>query len=289
MKTLPTLLLLLASSALAEESPTVESSAQSTAASGATEPPVIAEPPDWDRLDQRISERFVSHEPIYFLYGSAAQEVKFQISFKYRLAGKAGESTYSKSAAQGLYLGYTQRSLWDVSAESSPFYDTSYIPELFYEWRAAEQRTTARVHWLGVRTGVLHESNGKADAQAHSLNTFNVRSGIVFGSAQRWHLQVVPRIYSYTNTDSDLVRYRGHGDLTLQLSKNNSTQVGVMVRAAKLQGRGSVEVNVTQPVRWRAIDLRGYVQLQYFHGYGESLRDYDRKSSAWRAGIAFVR
>ncbi|HEX9785139.1 MAG TPA: phospholipase A [Opitutaceae bacterium] len=53
--------------------------------------------------------------------------------------------------------------------------------------------------------------------------------------------------------------------------------------------KGSIQMDLTQPVHIGSGDFETYRQLQYFSGYGESLRSYNRKSTAWRAGIAFVR
>lgn len=38
-----------------------------------------------------------------------------------------------------------------------------------------------------------------------------------------------------------------------------------------------------------ALDLVAILMVQYFHGYGESLLAYERKSSTLRIGLAFVR
>ncbi|MGC3980931.1 MAG: phospholipase A [Steroidobacteraceae bacterium] len=251
---------------------------------------VVEQPPTLSLIERTFANHFAFHEPIYFIYGTKAPAAKFQFSFKYRLAGADGNFGEAIPPLRGFYFAYTQRSLWDLDAKSSPFYDTSYMPELFYEWLApGERRASGGFHWLGIQTGVQHESNGKDDDDSRSLNIINARGGMVFGSLNGWHAIVAPRAYYYINATDELRRYRGYGDLMLAISKNNSTQVSMTMRSAKLRGKGSTQVDVTQPVNIPWIDLRVYLQLQYFNGYGESLRNYNQKMSIWRVGLGFVR
>ena len=46
---------------------------------------------------------------------------------------------------------------------------------------------------------------------------------------------------------------------------------------------------MTYPVKIPAVNFDTFLHVQYWDGYGESLRDYNRKSSTWRAGISLVR
>jgi outer membrane phospholipase A len=60
----------------------------------------------------------------------------------------------------GFNLGYTQKSLWDLKSDSSPFEDTSYMPEFFY----LQDKIDLGVPWIsafGFQTGYQHESNGR--------------------------------------------------------------------------------------------------------------------------------
>ena len=62
---------------------------------------------------------------------------------------------------RGLYVGFTQRSLWDIDADSSPFFDTSYMPELMYESQSyLDLGKTGGFQFLGFQAGLRHESNG---------------------------------------------------------------------------------------------------------------------------------
>lgn len=250
-------------------------------------------PPVMSRIERTFANRFAFHEPIYFIYGPEAPAAKFQFSFKYRLIGENSKFGDLVPPFRGLYFAYTQRSLWDLDADSSPFYDTSYMPELFFEWLGPDDKNThGWFHWLGLQTGMRHESNGKDATESRSLNIAYLRSGIVLGALNGWHVIVAPRGFVYMGTaeeNTDIKRYRGYGELQLSLAKNDSFQLSVATRIGSAGNKGSVQVDLTQPVRIPLINLETYLQLQYFDGYGESLRTFSQKSSAWRIGLGFVR
>lgn len=250
-------------------------------------------PPALSGMERAFVNRFAFHEPIYFLYGPEAPAAKFQFSFKYRLIGEKSKFGDLIPPFRGFYFAYTQRSLWDLQADSSPFYDTSYMPELFFEWLAPKDNNTEGwFHWLGMQTGVRHESNGQAGDESRSLNNAYLRSGMVLGSFTGWRVIVAPRVFSYLGTsqeNADIKRYRGYGELQLSLAKNDTFQLSVVSRLGSAGNKGSIQVDLTQPIRIPLINLETYLQLQYFDGYGESLRTYSQKSSVWRVGLGFVR
>jgi outer membrane phospholipase A len=249
-----------------------------------------AEPPNVSRIDRAFSGHFAIHEPIYFIYGPKAPAAKFQFSFKYRLTGEANQSSLLVPAIRGLYFAYSQRSLWDLDAKSSPFYDTSYMPELFYEWLAPGKRgPDGGFHWLGLQTGYQHESNGKDADSSRSLNTIYARLGFVIGPLSGWHAIISPKAYYYLDVSDQIAKYRGYGDLTVSVARNDSTQLSITARAAQAKGKGSTQVDLTQPVNIPWVNLNVYLHFQYFRGYGESLLSYDQRSSIWRAGFAFAR
>jgi outer membrane phospholipase A len=115
---------------------------------------------------------------------------------------------------------------------------------------------------------------------------------MVLGSLTGWRVIVAPRVFSYLGTseeNADIKRYRGYGELQLSLARNDNFQLSVATRLGSAGNKGSVQVDLTQPVRIPLINLETYLQLQYFDGYGESLRTYSQKSSTWRVGLGFVR
>src|SRR3546814_12171393 len=63
-----------------------------------------------------------------------------QISFKYQLFGNPGAVGGDNPLINGIHFAYTQRMFWDLGAESSPFRNIDYMPEVFYLLPAAPVR-----------------------------------------------------------------------------------------------------------------------------------------------------
>jgi outer membrane phospholipase A len=245
------------------------------------------------RLHRTVLENFSFHEPIYFIYGPDEPVAKFQISFRYRLAGSRESAVASDPAAKGLYLAYTQRSLWNIKEPSSPFYDSSYMPELFFESLAPDRPERQRlVNFLGYQTGYRHESNGKDGLDSRSLDIVYLRSGVLIGRRNGWRAVIVPRLFAYVGKSADnddIEDYRGFGELLLSIGREDGIQVNVTGMAGRDWNKGSMQVDATYPIKIPAVHFDTFLHVQYFDGYGESLRDYNRKSSTWRAGISLVR
>ena len=244
----------------------------------------------------QVQRSFIGHftplDPVYFVYGPKAPGAKFQFSFKYRLLDFQGDA--GSTAQRTLQFGYTQRSLWDIAGDSSPFYDTSYMPSLFYESLAStvEGNRYGPFQWVGWQAGYQHESNGQGVAGSRSLNTLYVRPAIIIGAPDDWHLILVPKIWAYVgdlSNNRNVKDYRGYGELLAVLGRDGGTALAYTGRAGKDFNHFSTQLDLTVPVRIKLLDFASYFLVQYFTCYGESLRDYDKKSSALRAGISLVR
>lgn len=242
-------------------------------------------------LRRTFVDRLDTHEPIYFIYGPDDPAAKFQISFKYKLL-EFGESA-PQSMMRTLQFGFTQRSLWDIDADSSPFYDTSYMPEIIYQALAPEpERNDGWFTWLGWQAAYKHESNGRDGPISRSLNFVYARTGFVLGRLDDWHLIVVPELLAYVGSlgnNPDLDDYRGYGRLQLVLGRTDGLSLAATTWAGKDFNHASVQLDLTLPVRTRLLDFEAYLMVQYFNGYGESLLSYRDKSETVRAGISFVR
>lgn len=103
---------------------------------------------------------FISGIPVNGPVSKESADVKFQYSIKLNL--------FRNIAASGvdLFFGYTQTSVWNFYAHSSPFYDSTYNPGFY------AQKTWYRdgnpVHTL--LGGLEHRSNGRSDAYSRSTN-----------------------------------------------------------------------------------------------------------------------
>lgn len=236
-----------------------------------------------------LGSRLAVHDPIYFIAGLDAPEAKFQLSFKYRLATFQGEPQDGPSHT--LQFAYSQRSLWNIGSESSPFYDTSYMPELMYQLAAAPEGTSG-LSWLGLQTGFAHESNGRAEPTSRSMNKYFIRSAFSIGPPDGWYAVVTPTVYTYIgdlDDNPDLERYRDFFDLRVVLARADKESLMFTWVPGRGLSRGSRQLDLSVPLRISAINFATFVQLQYFDGYGESLLSYDERTSALRLGIALVR
>jgi len=239
-------------------------------------------------IERSFAGRLSAHERIYFIYGAEDPGAKFQFSFKYRILnfGKAG-------VPQSLQFAYTQRSLWDIEGTSSPFFDTSYMPELFFESLAPMPETSsAWFTWLGYQAGYKHESNGRDGSLSRSLNTLNLRGAFSLGPLDRWHLLVIPEAFTFVGdleNNPDLKDYRGYGQLRIVFGKNDGPALMFTGTAGKDFDHPSYQYDLTVPFRTRFLEFEAYVLVQYFTGYGESLRAYREKSEAARIGFSLVR
>jgi outer membrane phospholipase A len=228
------------------------------------------------------------YDPMYFVLGARdGYTARFQLSFKYRLFDQSAGLVRDAPWLAGIYFGYTQNSLWDLSSESRAFRDTSYRPALFWKWERADEKT-----WLdGFRVGLEHESNGGEGPRSRSIDT-------VFAQPEwRWtfrdgaRLDFTPKAYAYLDKEEnpDIQRYRGYVDWRVRYDSGDNWIATTVARRGSA-GKGSLQLDLAR----RARDLKfgpvgGYLYIQYFTGYGEDILDYNlRRKSQLRIGFAIV-
>jgi phospholipase A1 len=253
---------------------------------------LVASAPASAALARNFAGRFQPNLPIYFIYGGGEQAAKYQLSFDYRLAtlvlGSAGNETVAT-----LRAGYTQRSLWDIDGSSSPFYDTSYMPELAISTEAPMPQDRNRwLTWMGLRAGVQHESNGRDGPDSRSLNVFYVRPRLALGSIDSWFFLLLPEVHAYLGDlgdNGDLKDYRGYGRLRFYLGRNDGPSLMLSGWAGKDFDHASYQLDLAVPTQLRWTNFEAYLYAQYFNGYGESLRSHRVKSDALRVGFSLVR
>ncbi|MFC0572605.1 phospholipase A [Paraburkholderia solisilvae] len=269
--------------------PATESRAATAALPASDTTPVWTPPGDSLSTAANGSPSRISYfEPMYFAVGhNGDTNARLQVSFKYRLW--MPDDLRSKSFLDNLYFGYTQTSIWDLAAESRPFRDTSYQPQLFYYvpdtgWRAP---WFAR---MGIAAGIGHESNGKGGADSRSLNLLFVRPTWEFGDLDAAHWVVSPKIYVYAgkSNNPDIADYRGYADLLIKYGSPDGLQLATTLRKGTKHWYGSVDAQLTYPLAklLGTSSVGGYVWLGYFNGYGEDLLDYNVRQH-WIARIGY--
>jgi phospholipase A1 len=179
-----------------------------------------------------------------------------------------------------LLFGYTQKSWWQIytnEAEiSQTFRETNYQPDLFARYYGGPGRVSA------IDFGYVHESNGRGNAGGSgTLNRAWDR--LMARATFDWEeVQILLRgWYAFTESDDNpnMEDYLGYGDIRVQWAPNSHT-FGLMFRP------GKEEIGAEASWSWQMTDsLRLYTQ--YYYGYGESLLDYNAKTSRIGIGIMF--
>lgn len=244
------------------------------------------------RTDETVAPAALGfHEPIYFLVGGHDKRAaRFQFSFRYRLFDDHGLVGEAFPVVRGLYFGFTQTSLWDLSSDSKPFRDSSFRPSLFYQWRASDPESGGSLAFAG---GYEHESNGRDGEDSRSIDTLFLRADARYYLADgRTYLGAAPKFWFYLDKEDnpDIARYRGYAELGLRAGRDDGLMLTGLLRRGTA-GKESVQLDLSYPVR-RSIfsGVGAFLHLQYFKGYGETLLDYDeRRGSRFRIGLSIVR
>lgn len=230
------------------------------------------------------------YEPVYFIVGGdGGLNAKFQISLRYQLFDGRGAWASRLPWIDDLYLSYSQTSLWDLGESSKPFRDSSYRPRVFFANYDLARFFDGQLR-VGLETGFGHESNGKEEEDSRSFNMLYARPTLTLGDPSGLRFFAAPLIHNYIADDEnrDLKDYRGYVDWVFGFGAKGGLDFWTTLRKGERSDYGSVELNVSYPLaKLSGGDLTGWLTMQYFAGYGESLLDYNRKLDAqWRLGIA---
>ena len=247
-------------------------------------------------MDEGIFRNFSPHETNYFIAGAKDPAIRFQLSFKFSVLGECAGSAVTDWLGRP-YVAYTQVSLWDWMQRSSPFYDTSYKPELFMlkeNLRLSQWLPLVR-SW-DLQYGVQHESNGKSGDDSRSMNLVYIKPIFHFGDPDKLHLILAPRLFHYIadmSDNRDMDEYRGYADITAKLGWSDGLMLGGMFRSGIDLKRNTVQVELSYPM-YRLpgcgqVSDNLFLFLQVFNGYGESVLDYNKATTGIRAGFAISR
>jgi len=268
---------------LAGESPP-PTSAQATA-TGETPAPDTELDPD----AARFASAFSPYEPNYFSVGShGPTNARYQVSLKFRFFNPETKTPFLEK----IFFGYSQNSIWDLSSDSKAFRDSTYRPSLFFLDDTVSQWTFKQTK-LGIQGGFEHESNGEDGADSRSLNIAFVRPTLTFPLQGNYFIAVSPKIYDYLEKEDnpDIAEYRGYVDLLLKIGERDGWQLATTLRKGTRAEAYSVQLDASFPLK-NAIfgNLGGYLHLQYFNGYGESLIDYNEHvRPQFRIGLMITR
>ena len=237
----------------------------------------------------RFASAFSPYEPNYFAVGSRGPtNARFQISFKFRLFNPNTKTPFLEK----LFVGYSQSSIWDLESTSKPFRDSSYRPNVFFLDDKVSQWPFKR-STLGFQGGLEHESNGRDDASSRSLNIAFVRPTLTFPLEGNYFISVSPKIYGYfeKQENPDIAAYRGYADLLMKIGETDGFQLASTLRKGTRSDAYSVQLDASYLLKRPTFgNLGGYLHLQYFNGYGESLIEYNQHvRPQFRIGLMITR
>lgn len=205
-------------------------------------------------------------------------EARFQLSLKTKVAQGLlfGEGD--------LWFGYTQSSRWQIysSETSRPFRETVYEPEALLVFGPKAELLGWDLRMASV--GINHQSNGRSLPLSRSWNRVVAAFGF---ERENWLLTLRPwwRISEDAETDDnpDISDYLGRGDINL-VHRRGDHEFALLMRHTFRSGdrsRGALQFDWSFPL---SRSLRGHVQV--FDGYGESLIDYNVRSTQVGLGIS---
>jgi phospholipase A1 len=225
-----------------------------------------------------------------------ANEVKFSFSVKSLL------SQWGENKNWQLWGQFTQQSQWQIfnSSESRPFRDNNYEPSLYLNYAVKSCAATESCpNWhpriLGV--GYVHQSNGQSLPLSRSWDRFYLQTGFS-GKTAQYQWTAVTRLWSRIPEPStiddnpDIQKRIGHGEVNIIIANHQDQRVGIRLRSnlasperGGLKG-GSVQLEYFSTPLKPGSSLRWYGQL--FHGYGESLLDFNHRQTTLGAGIVLT-
>jgi outer membrane phospholipase A len=231
------------------------------------------------------------YEPSYFAIDPGWRgrdlNAKFQVSFAFRLLKAEGYAEPGPLKPAGLYGAYSQTSFWDLEAHSSPFFDSSYRPEI---WWHTNLPGAGIFDHVGLEPGIAHESNGRSDPDSRSMNMLTLRA-IGAWKIDGWDLIAKPRgrMYVEKEDNPDIQRYRGYVDLDASLEKEGSWGLRALGRIGSRWDKGSIQLELTHPLApWTNGVVDGLAYLQVFNGWSETLLDYNQRTPDPRILLGFA-
>lgn len=233
-----------------------------------------------------VAKGLSAHKQMYVLpltyskdYHGEESELVFQFSVKQRLFNR------------NLYFGYTQKSFWQMlnSEKSALFRESNYNPELFYRWVP----DPVKFHHLGADIGFEHESNGRDFPESRSWNRLYVAPFQARGQYLAY-LKLWYRIPEDARTDPDspkgddnpdIDRYYGYGEFFFSRQFARKQQIAALTRFNPSSGRGAIQLTYSIPDSHNSL----FYTAMIWHGYGESLIDYNNATTRIGVGIMFSR
>jgi phospholipase A1 len=230
------------------------------------------------------SKKYQSHKPD-ITYDN--KEAELQVSLKLKIY----ENFFG--LGEQYYLSYTQHAFWQIYIESSPFRESIYNPEGFVVFPISDTKS-----WFQMRSfkfAVAHMSNGQPNTtEVSGFNGFNLSKSInyFYATARFQHGTLLTDITlkapfpgsANLSDNPDIMKYMGYTKVKFTYFLGDN-MFSLMLRGNESSLKGAVEAKYSYPL-YRSDT---YLYVKIFHGYGESLIDYNREVTKFSIGFSFSR
>ncbi len=214
------------------------------------------------------------------------EEAKFQLSLRTKLAQDV------PLIGGDVWAAFTQQAMWQIynGADSKPFRNTDYQPELIYVLPSPKSLRALPLgwQWRYTQLGLAHQSNGQSDPLSRSWNRVYLGAGFERGDwsfTARYNQRLNENIE--TDNNPDLVSYRGRGEFQLNWAHGLHTASLLYRTSLTSANYGAIQAEWTYPIfKDHPNGLRWFVHG--FSGYGETLTDYNFRQTSLGVGVTFL-
>lgn len=195
-------------------------------------------------------------------------DIKFELGMTFSFF----DNSESFDFLDPLRFGYSQRSWWNITEESSPFTEHNYNPEIFWHFD----------HPLIDIIGFEHQSNGQSGPDSRSWDRLYAQKSFQLTDVFSVDLKLWS-VVSDEENNADIRDYLGSAQVGLNFEPNDRT----VVRARIIKGHKHSKISYQADIRYRRPWLNSAFYLAYYEGYGEALINYNQKSRSLRVGLYF--
>lgn len=215
---------------------------------------------------------FTSGIPLNKSINRNTADVMFQLSVRQRL-------TKSSLPFQSfLFLTYTQKSFWDIYAESAPFRDTNYNPSIGVGRYVIQNNKLVGAAFFQFE----HESNGRENEYSRSWNSISFSGKYFFNTRLSFSYKIWLPIVDGKN-NRNLTDYRGFFISGIDfMSRDKKWWVSADFNPRKGWGNANTTFNIAYKISNRH---NQYLYGRFYNGRGDSLLDYKEYDLNFRIGM----
>lgn len=216
---------------------------------------------------------FVSGAQVNHSISKETSDARFEIGFKQRLVkDPLPWDMY-------LFLAYRQKAFWNVYQESFPFRALNYNPSLGLGKLLFDKNDRLEgALWIQFE----HESNGEAGEISRSWNRFSVSYFMPVNDKFLYTFKLWAPVGSKSD-NADITDYLGFGQVSMSYQPSNRWIFEGDLRKGMKDWNGSIQLGINFRITKTGNE---FLYLQFFHGYGQDLINYNQELSYLRLGFS---